>query len=49
MAAIQKPNWEKDYTQIWTEFRDSPFYKTLHEQELWQIHLKWKKIAAEVK
>ena len=35
--------------QIWVEFRDNPHYRTLQMTELWSIHLKWKRIAAEVK
>lgn len=42
-----KPNQEKTYQEIWEEFRDNPHYKTLHQSELWSIHLKWKRIAAE--
>lgn len=45
----QKPNWEKDYGEIWADFRDNPHYKGLHPSELWRIHLNWKKIAAEVR
>lgn len=42
------PNWEKNYTQIWTEFRDDPRYSQLAEQELRRIHIKWRRLAAEV-
>ena len=49
MEYRQKPNWEKDYGEIWADFRDNPHYKGLHPSELRKIHLFWKRIAAEVR
>lgn len=49
MTVKQKPNWEKDYGEIWADFRDNPNYRTLQMSELWSTHLKWKRIAAQVR
>lgn len=49
MTERQKPSWDKNYGEIWQEYRDNPNYRSLHVSELRRIHLQWKRIAAEIK